>query len=303
MSVLVIDSSGPLTSVQDRGRTGMLRHGVSASGPMDRSAFVAAAALLGHEAGQAGLEFTRADLRFHIADAPVIAGFAGGDFRLKVNHIAHDWPARLALAPGDAVTISPGAWGNYGYVRFSAEIGVPPVLGSRATNLTVGLGGFEGRGLVAGDRLPLLPIQDWTRPSVPAANHAEGPIRFTWGLHADQMPQSIRQAFVSNDFAISPQLDRMGVRLTDTAKVFAELRALSLVSDAVVCGDIQILGDGTPIILMRDHQPTGGYPRIATIISLDLDRLAQLRPGTSIRFQPVTAQRAHALRQFASRIS
>lgn len=303
MTDLVIECAGPLTSVQDLGRTDMLRHGVSASGPMDRAAFVAAGLLAGESAGEAGLEFTRADFGFRLEGEPVTAGFAGGDFALKVNGTTHNWPTSLRLEPGDVVTISPGAWGNYGYVRLSREIGVPKILGSRATNLTVGLGGFEGRGLVAGDRLPLVSTQSAPKISVTASSHAEGPIRFVWGLHADQLPQAIRQAFVVNDFAISPQLDRMGVRLIDTASVFADLRVLSLVSDAIVCGDIQILGDGTPIVLMRDHQPTGGYPRIASIISLDLDRLAQLRPGTRVSFQPVTAHRAHALRQFASRIS
>jgi allophanate hydrolase subunit 2 len=87
----------------------------------------------------------------------------------------------------------------------------------------------------------------------------------------------------------------MGVRLTDTAGVFATAPILSLVSDAVVAGDIQILGDGTPIVLMRDHQPTGGYPRIATVISADLDRFAQLRPGTPLAFAPVTLHKAREI--------
>ena len=87
----------------------------------------------------------------------------------------------------------------------------------------------------------------------------------------------------------------MGVRLDDPAGVFADASALSLVSDAIVPGDIQILGDGTPIVLMRDHQPTGGYPRIGTIISADLDRLAQLRPGHDVSFQPVTVEHARQI--------
>jgi allophanate hydrolase len=87
----------------------------------------------------------------------------------------------------------------------------------------------------------------------------------------------------------------MGVRLEDGEGVFAEAGSLSLVSDAIVAGDIQILGDGTPIVLMRDHQPTGGYPRIATVISADLDRFAQLRPGSPVAFVPVTVEHAQAL--------
>ena len=84
----------------------------------------------------------------------------------------------------------------------------------------------------------------------------------------------------------------MGVRLSDPTGVFSGQRKLSLVSDAIVPGDIQILGDGTPIVLMRDHQPTGGYPRVATVVSADLDRFAQMRPGTELRFRPVTLEHA-----------
>ena len=86
----------------------------------------------------------------------------------------------------------------------------------------------------------------------------------------------------------------MGARLDDAGGVFAAPRRLSLVSDAIVAGDIQILGDGSPIVLLRDHQPTGGYPRIATVISADLDRFVQLRPGTDVRFEPVTVEKAQA---------
>ena len=98
---------------------------------------------------------------------------------------------------------------------------------------------------------------------------------------------ALRQRFIESPFRVTTSLDRMGVRLEDPAGLFVDQRRLSLVSDAIVAGDIQILGDGTPIVLMRDHQPTGGYPRIATILSGDLDRFAQMRPGTELMFRPV----------------
>lgn len=120
-------------------------------------------------------------------------------------------------------------------------------------------------------------------------------MRFVWGLHADIFPADIRGRFVSSAFVVSPRLDRMGVRLDDLENVFGDMQMLSLVSDSVVPGDVQILGDGTPIVLMRDHQPTGGYPRIATLISADLDRFAQMRPGAEIRFEPVSVGHAQKL--------
>jgi biotin-dependent carboxylase-like uncharacterized protein len=286
--------AGPLVTVQDRGRFGMLRHGIGASGPMDVGAFAASAADL-PQAGTAGIEFTQAGFDFEITKGTVTAGFAGGSFTLTIDGKRRDWPFAATLSKGSRVKITPGSSGNYGYVRFDREIGVPPVLGSRSTNCMVGLGGYEGRALRAGDRLPLPPVLELA-PRFLRQPAADGPIRVMWGLHAELFPTSLRQLFIAESFTISPRLDRMGVRLNDPAGVFADMQILSLVSDAVVAGDIQILGDGTPIVLMRDHQPTGGYPRIATIISADLDRFAQMRPGSPVAFQPVSPSHAYAAR-------
>jgi biotin-dependent carboxylase-like uncharacterized protein len=286
---LTIARAGPLLTLQDAGRFGMLKHGISASGPMDRSGFDAAGALLGR-AGAAGLEFTAAGLAF-TADGPLRVGCAGGEFTLTVNGSRREWPARLGLDAGDTVEVTPGRSGNYGYLRFDREVAVPPVLGSWATNLAVGLGGYKGRAMRAGDRLDL---RERATLPVPVAGvvTSEGPIRVLWGLHADQFDADVRAAFIRTAFAISHNFDRMGVQLTDLDQTLRSQRRLTLVSDAIVPGDIQILGDGTPTVLMRDHQPTGGYPRIATIVTADLDRFAQLRPGTEIRFRPVTLEHA-----------
>ena len=121
---------------------------------------------------------------------------------------------------------------------------------------------------------------------------ADGPIRVIWGIHADLFHPAVRRRFVEEAFEISTSLDRMGVRLVDRDGVFREQRRLNLVSDAIVAGDIQILGDGTPTVLMRDHQATGGYPRIATVVTADFDRFAQMRPGSEVRFRPVTLEHA-----------
>ena len=153
-----------------------------------------------------------------------------------------------------------------------------------------------GRALRAGDVVPLEPIAGGREGvETQAPQVTEGPIRFVWGLHADLFVSARRQQFLAARFGVSGKLDRMGVRLDDPERVFGGARILSLVSDAIVVGDIQILGDGTPIVLMRDHQPTGGYPRIGTIISADFDRFAQMRVGTEVRFAPVTARKAQEL--------
>lgn len=291
---LRIGRAGPATTIQDAGRFGMLQHGVSESGPMDRGAFRRAGAMLGCAGGEA-IEFSAGGLGFTVEERAVAAAFTGGAFTLRINGQGIDWPARVALRAGDRVEIVPGPAGNYGYVRFDRTIDVPLVLGSRSTNLVAGLGGFQNRALRPGDGLALIDLEDGMPAEAGAADGGAGPIRFIWGLHAELFAPAMRQAFIETPFRVSRRLDRMGVRLEDPAGVFAGMAALSLVSDAVVAGDVQILGDGTPIVLMRDHQPTGGYPRIATVISADLDRLTQLRPGAELAFRPVTLHKAREL--------
>lgn len=294
-AILTVQRAGPLTTIQDLGRLGMLRDGISASGPMDGRAYGLAGAMVG--AGLGGIEMTAAGLELKVSSGGRRVGFAGGHFLARVNGQAVDWPGNCSLETGDVLAITPGSWGNYGYLRFDADLDVAPVLGSVATNSRVRLGGLDGRALRAGDVLALtgqgLTPAEVSRPLA----SPNGPIRVIWGLHADAFASAIREHFLRAEFVVSTRLDRMGVRLTDTDGVFADATILSLVSDAVAPGDIQILGDGTPIVLMRDHQPTGGYPRIATVITADLDRFAQMRPGSTVAFEPVTVEHArHLLR-------
>ena len=292
MTSIRILRAGPLVTLQDAGRPGLLRHGISASGPMDRAAFERAGGWL----GAAGIEFTAAGLSFTV-DGGVSMACDGGAFELSIDGEAKLWPSRAVLKDGTVVDIKPGAAGNYGYLRFDREIDVPVVMGSRSTSKIAGIGGYEGRALVAGDVLSFGASVSRRPSQHPSPTPMkEGPIRIVWGIHADRFDSATRQRFVTDSFLVSRQLDRMGVRLTDRARVFADAKILSLVSDAVVPGDIQILGDGTPIVLMRDHQPTGGYPRIATVVSADFDRFAQLRPGTEVHFEPVTVAHAEGLK-------
>jgi len=291
-AVLSIERAGPLTTIQDEGRFGMLQHGISASGPMDRAAFAAAGQWAG--AGRGGVECTMTGLELSVASGGCRVGFAGGDFVVRHNGVVQAWPGAVTLEAGDRLAVTPGSRGNYGYLRFGGDIAATPVMGSIATSSRAGLGGLDGRALRAGDVISV--EGEGSLPSEPKAGEAgEGPIRVIWGLHADLFPPALRQQFLTARFIVSPRLDRMGVQLEDGEQVFAKAALLSLVSDAIMPGDIQILGDGTPIVLMRDHQPTGGYPRIATVIAADLDRFAQLRPGSGLTFASVTVEHAQKL--------
>lgn len=293
-AILSILRAGPLTSIQDEGRMGMLRHGISASGPMDRYGFDIAGLLAG--GGHGALECTMTGFELKVASGRCVTGFAGGDFVLRHNGKARPWPGSVTLESGDVLSVSPGQSGNYGYVRFDCDIGVEPMMGSISTSSRARLGGLEGRSLRAGD---VLELRTKSRAALfagpPQAERSSTKIRVIWGLHADLFASELRQQFFGATFRVSTGLDRMGVRLEDPDQIFVDTTILSLASDAVVPGDIQILGDGTPIVLMRDHQPTGGYPRIATVITADFGRFAQMRPGTPVAFEPVTVEHAHQL--------
>lgn len=263
---------------------------------MDREGWYNAGCLAG-SLSETCIEFTTAGVDFLVENKAISAGFAGGDFSLSVNGDVQPWPSIQHLEVGDVVCIKPGKSGNYGYVRFNGNINVPKILGSRATNTIVGLGGLQGRTLKIGDRLELIKNTDISssqpKQIPPSQNTTD--IRVVWGIHADLFSADVREKFVNSVFTISPQMNRMGVKLSDEGGVFASSKILSLVSDSVVAGDIQILGDSTPIVLMRDHQPTGGYPRIATVISADINRFAQMRPGSKFSFRIVSLTRAQKL--------
>lgn len=289
---IVIERVGPLTTIQDAGRFGFLAHGISASGPMDAGSFVRAGRLAG-SAG-AGIEFSSQGLELTVSGGPVMAGWDGGVFDVTLNGERLGWPGAVLLRDGDRLAILAGTVGNYGYLRFGGDIDVPLVLGSKATSMRARIGGLDGRALRRGDRLGV--TDAGTVAGAAAADAIEdGPVRFVWGLHSEAFSAALRENFVTRSFRVSSMMDRMGVRLRDEAGVFAEAKILSLVSDPVICGDIQILGDGTPIVLGRDHQPTGGYPRIGTIVTADLDRFFQLRPNAAVMFAPVGLEQAQAL--------
>ena len=292
-AAIIIERAGPLTTLQDAGRFGYLAQGISASGPMDEAAFRRAGLFAGAGEG-AGIEFSMLGIDLLVSDGELSVGWDGGAFRVAANGQPRDWPGGVRLKKDDRLSISAGKGGNYGYLRFGGNADVPLILGSRSTSLRAHIGGLDGCVLTAGDTLRI--IGEGEMPSMPGSTPAaDGPIRFIWGLHADVFDHAVRGKFVTRRFRVSSMMDRMGVRLRDASGVFAEARILSLVSDPVVVGDIQILGDGTPIVLGRDHQPTGGYPRIGTVISADLDRFFQLRPNAEIAFSPIGLDHAQAL--------
>lgn len=288
---LEIVSAGAFASLQDGGRHGFRRIGVPWAGVLDRRLMRIANALAGRD-----------------EDAPVIECFDGG-----LHVVAHGGAVKLAvagdavvevngpdgrrqLAPWRSVTIADGEalrirkMGS-GRIAMVAVVGLalPAVMGSASTYVRAGLGGVNGRALAAGTRLALNDADAWGSDRVltqpPAAD--ERPIRLVPGPQADHFSAAALEALVGGDYRVTAEADRMGIRLEGTK--LEHVGAAEIVSDATVPGSIQVPGAGQPIVLLADAQTAGGYPKIATVITADLGRLAALRPGQSLRFAAVSA--------------
>lgn len=296
-SVLRILQAGPGATLQDGGRHGYLRFGVTPAGPMDRLAFDTANRALGNAPGTTAIEVGLGGLEFCVEDAPVSVAIAGGDFAITVDGKRLPPAVLLRVEPGAVVRITAGSQGAWCYVALAGTLDVPPMLGSTATHTRSGFGGIEGRGLAAGDRLTL------AEPRALAAGVLEVPwldrpadvMRVILGPQDDYFAADQVQAFLDGPWTLSARGDRMAYFLEGPRLSHAQ--GFNIVSDGVAMGSIQVPGEGQPIVLMADRQPTGGYPKIATVIGADLGRLAQARPGSRLRFQAVPIAEAVAARR------
>jgi biotin-dependent carboxylase-like uncharacterized protein len=301
--VIRVLDPGPQTTVQDLGRRGQLRYGIPPSGPVDRRSFVLANRLVGNPDDAAGLESAFTGPRFEVTGTCAMS-VTGGNMPVTVNgREAPPW-ATIALQPGDTVKLGVARVGVRTYVAFAGGIGVSPVLGSRATYLRGRLGGFQGRALATGDVLPLGPAE------VPARRYrvkctalpdfeGEPGVRVVLGPQADRFTAEGVEAFLGGPYEMLAQSDRMGARLSGSR--IGHTRGHDIISDGTALGSVQVPGDGQPIVLLVDHQSTGGYTKIATVCSFDIGRIAQTRPRQRVRFTAVEVGEAHRLRREAQR--
>ncbi len=287
---------GPLTTVQDLGRRGYLRYGIPESGPIDRAAFVLANRVVGNPDDAAGLECTLAGPRLEIL-APGALAATGAEMPLSVNDRQAPRWRTVAVRAGDIVSLGLARRGIRGYLAFAGGLDLPLVLGSRATYLRGQLGGYNGRALRRGDAVRL----GAGRPAPPRVVRAgsiprydgEATVRVVLGPQADRFTPAGIATFLEGAYEMLPQSDRMGARLLGPR--IAHARGHDIVSDGIPLGGVQVVGDGQPIVLLADRQSTGGYTKIATVCSVDVGRVGQLRPGARLRFQEVTVEAAHAL--------
>ncbi len=299
MPALVIDSAGPGITLQDGGRHGYLRYGITAAGPMDPLMHAAATRAASNALDATAIEISTGGITVSAQDGAVGLALLAPGFRIALDGVPLPDTVALALEPGQTLVVRAGDAGAWGYLAVAGRLDVAPVLGSAATQTRSGLGGLDGRGLAAGDRLPVAEGRTADgapqRLVAPWLDRDGREIRVVLGPQDDYFAPDQVEAFLAGPWTVSPRGDRMACFVDGTPLRHA--KGHDIVSDGVAMGAIQVPGNGLPIILMADRQSTGGYPKIATVIGPDLGRLAQVRGGASLSFRRVSVAEAVAARR------
>lgn len=300
MSRIEVVSAGIATSIQDSGRFGMQRYGLVPSGAMDRLSLAAANALVGNAPFCAAIEIGPQGAVL-VAHGLVRVAVAGAVRAVDVNGHGRRMYHSILLNDGECLTLGAARDGVFGYLALEGGIGGTPMFGSLSVNARASLGSPYPRPLRNGDELTvgtaILKAQERTLklPPTPA-----GAIRVVLGPQDDEFGEACK-TFLDSEWRISSSSDRMGYRL-DGAKI-THAHGHNIVSDGTVDGSIQITASGQPIVLMKDRGTTGGYPKIATVISADLGRFAQTRFGRRFHFAAVSIEEAQTLaREFGEMI-
>lgn len=302
MPGLTILSPGPYSTIQDHGRTGRQAVGVPQSGAMDYDALVTGNWLVGNLAHAGGIEVYMGGINVVVDTKMAIALTGTTNDRLRVTSKTDksvDYPAGMAimLEAGDCVFLPPLRHSHLGFIALSGEIDLPLIYGSLSTSPNAQLGGHMGRRLEEGDQLTLRPAKSpvkWRELSQPGDFFSRRTdVRIVLGPQDFAFPKEQINRLLAKEWTISHKMNRMGIRLMGP-QITHNINA-DILSDGIVKGAIQIPGDGQPIIMMADHQTTGGYTKIAVVISADLPALARLPPHTKIRFHSITQEQAEII--------
>ncbi len=291
---------GLLSSIQDRGRTGYQAFGISASGAMDELAFRLANRLVGNDDNAPALEITMAGPVLE-AEKELLASVTGADLSPTVNGSPADMYKALKLKKGDVLAFGAPKKGMRAYIAVNGGFCIPPVMGSASTGLNGKIGGYKGRRLEKEDVLNSpeggVPASyegcsanpdDFTFGAVP------GEFRVVLGPEDDHFSEKGINTFFSSVYKLTDKCDRMGARLEGPAVEHNE-KGPGIVSDGISMGAVQIPGDGTPMVLLKDRGTVGGYTKIGTLCTVDAFRFAQCRPGDTVRFRQIPLEDAQDL--------
>ncbi|MBM3645289.1 MAG: biotin-dependent carboxyltransferase [Alphaproteobacteria bacterium] len=299
---LLVRRAGLFDTFQDLGRIGFMALGMPTAGAMDRVGLRLANALAGNPADTAALELGVMGPELEVQAASLRVGLVGpitadlvdnpdaSPVRLESDRshlLKHGQILRLGMIDGTSTA----------YLAASGGFALPAFMGSRSTYSRAGVGGYEGRKLAAGDRLPLAlasaPVRDELRLAAPF-DYGSGPIRVVLGPQEDYFTEAGIAAFLGGPYRVSREADRMGIRLEGPKIEHA--KGADIISDGIAPGAIQVPGAGQPIVMLADRQTVGGYPKIATVASVDLPRLGRALPGAEFRFSAVSVEEAETLR-------
>ncbi len=285
-----LHAAGFAATVQDRGRFGHLRSGLPTAGPADPPAFALALALAGLPAGAAAIEIVGLPFAFSCDDRRIVA-VTGREATLRGHAALPTWSAVLAR-PRQELVVRGTSRTRFAYLAVSGGLDLAPVLGSLATHLPSATGPWP-RALTAGDALALRggPADPGAAGTGVPAPAYDGPVRAIPGPHVSRFDDAALRTFFGEPFRVAAESDRMGLRLEGPAP---SPEPGELLTCGVVAGAVQVPPGGAPIVLLADHQTTGGYPVIATVIAADLGRVAQAAPGEELRFVRATRDEAVA---------
>lgn len=303
-AVLKVVQPGLHTTVQDLGRFGHQDVGVPVSGPLDSESLRLANALAGNPPGTAALEILVQGPTLEVAADSVRLALTGTQTGIEIRgdetapRILPPWRS-LRLRRGQIFRVGALSDSACAYLAVEGGFDIAPCLGSVSTYARGGLGGLAGRPLQAGDLLPLA-LEEATDRGEAALRQVPDlglsrPVRVVLGPQDDHFTAEAVRTFLSAEYRISPNADRMGFRLEGPKLEHRD--GYNIVSDGIVTGAVQVPGSGQPILLLADHQTTGGYPKIATVISADLPVVGRRRPGSSIRFAAVDVAEAETIRR------
>jgi antagonist of KipI len=297
MSSIEVQEPGLLTTVQDLGREGFGPLGVSPSGAADLVSLRLGNRLVSNEENSAALEMTLVGGAYRFKQ-PAVIGLTGSDFGATLDGAPIPMWEPVQARAGAFLRIGATRSGARCYLCVQGGIAVAPVLGSASTHLLSGLGGFAGRALKRGDVLPIGPASGpfSERRADTQILHALAPrkaLRVTAGPQAGWFPESAVRAFYGSSYRVAENSDRMGLRLEGPPVALTSPR--EMITEGVSLGAIQIPAGGQPIILFVEQQTTGGYPKIANVLSADLHSLGQLRPRDEVRFERVEFETARSL--------
>jgi biotin-dependent carboxylase-like uncharacterized protein len=284
---------GMLTTVQDLGRWGHQSSGVPVAGPMDLYSHRRANRMAGNHDGLAALEVTIVGPELKAA-GDVVCAVAGADFTVIIDARPVDTASCFAVPDGASLRFGQRRSGARAALAVRGGVDVPPTFGSRATSLVSRMGPFGGRALRAGDELPVgiasMPAARPCRESGLVVPTGGARLRVVVGPQDDRFDEEVLELLLASRFTIAAESNRMGYRLAGPSLVSSGAEAM--LSDATPMGSIQVTPSGQPVLLMADRQTTGGYPRIATVISADLPVAAQLAPGDWIEFAACSREEA-----------